>query len=459
MENVTKYLAASISAVGYDQLPGTTRYNAKMAVLDNIGAALGACSTDVGKIFLATRSIPAEGCCTVWGGTGRASMMEACFINASLCQVLDFDDTFELNSLAVSHPGPAVITAALAAGEVCSCSGRKLIRAVVLGYEVAIRVARAIEPRRDDFWGFANTQVMGAVTAAAAVFGLSATELTSALGVAAACAPVPNTNMMWRLEDRPMSWVKDGVGFAASTGLMSALMARNGMFACQNGLDKAAGYYLLCGSPAYKESEITKDFGKSYQLDLISFKPYPTCRFMQSSLDSLALLLSETGLEPADIESIKVYLTPYLAKIFAVYEPPSMTDAQFSLPYAAAMLLSGCVPSPQWYSKANLADTEIAGISRKVRLIPDEGVEQRRVEESVLSPRVRITTIGGQVYEKQEYCAKGHPQKKFKRHDFEHKFKNNTKAILDDKRIDQILHTIDHLETCTDISSLICLLK
>lgn len=459
MESMTKYLAVLISATGYDRFPETIRHNAKMAVIDNIGAAIGACSTDVGRIFLATRSMPTEGCCTIWGGAGRASMMEACFVNASLCQVLDFDDTFEINSLAVSHPGPAVVPAALAAGEVCGCSGSDLIRAVVLGYEVAIRVALAIEPRRDDFWGFANTQVMGAVTAAAAVFGLSAAELTSALGVAAACAPVPNTNMMWRLEDRPMSWIKDGVGFAASTGLMSALMARNGMFACQNSLDEDSGYYLLCGSAAYKGEEITKDFGKSYYLDLLSFKPYPTCRFMQSSLDSMVLLLAETDLRPADIESIKVYLTPYLAKIFAVYEPTSMTDAQFSLPYAAAMILSGLVPSPKWYSKENLADPKIAEISRKVELVPDEGVERKRVEESILSPRVRITTVDGRFYERQEYCAKGHPQKRFKRHDFEQKFRNNASAMIDDERIDQIFDTIGHLERCTDISELILLLK
>ena len=136
-----------------------------------------------------------------------------------------------------------------------------------------------------------------------------------------------------------------------------------------------------------------------------------------------------------------------------------MTDAQFSLPYAAAMILSGRVPSPQWYSKANLADPKIAGISRKVGLVPDEGVERQRVEESILSPRVRITTVDGRFYERQEYCAKGHPQKRFERHDFEQKFRNNASAMIDDERIDQIIDTIGHLETCKDISELIRLLK
>ena len=458
MESITRQLSAVFSATRFDQFPETTRYNAKMALMDNIGAALGACGTDVGRIFLDTCPIEPEGRCTIWGGGGKASMMEAGFVNGSLCQVLDFDDTFEINSLAVSHPGPAVVPAALAAGEVCRCSGRDLIRAIILGYEAAIRVARAIEPRRDDFWGFANTQVMGAATAAAAVFGLEQSGLVNAWGTAAACSPVANTNTMWGLEQRPMSWVKDGVGFAAATGLMAAQMAKGGMFACQNSLDAASGYYLLCGSAAYKGEEIRRSINGSYHLDQLSFKPYPTCRFMQSSLDSLSLLLSENGLDIADIESIDVFLPPYLAKVFAVYQPATMTDAQFSLPYAAAMILSKQVPSPRWYSPKNLADPEVVEISRKVRLVPDQEVERRRVQESVLSPRVRIAMLDGRIFEKQEYCAFGHPRKPFDRCDFENKFRNNAATVVDEKRIDRIVHTIDNLETCKDISELTLLL-
>ena len=459
MKSLTKKFASLIANTRYDQFSETTRHNAKMATLDNVGAALGACVTDVGKIFLPAHPEASGSGCTIWGYSKKVSMMEASFINASLCQVLDFDDTFEINSLAVSHPGPAVVPAAMAAAEISGSSGKNLIRAVIIGYEVAIRVAKAIEPRRDEFWGFANTQVLGAAAAAAAVFNLTATELTNALGIACACSPVPNTNMMWQLENRPMSWVKDGVGFAASTGLMSAVMARNGMSGCRNGLDKGGGYYLLCGSPDYKEEEILRDFGEVYQLDLLSFKPYPTCRFMQSSLDSLGLLLNGTALEAKEIERVEFYLPPYLAKIFAVYDPPSMTDAQFSLPYAAAMLLSGCVPSPQWYSQTNLSDPEIAGISRKVKLFPDEEIERRRAEESVLSPRVQIVTMDGQVREKQEYCAKGHPQKPFEKKDFEQKFRNNAKELITEKRICQIIETVGHIDTCPNVSELMELLQ
>ena len=457
--NRTRSLAETICAIGYEDLPETTVRQARMAVLDNLGNALGACDTPVGKIFLESCSAPVDGGCVVWGTPRRAAMMEAGFVNASLAQVLDFDDTVEIESLAVSHPGPAVVPAALAAGETVRCSGKALIRGVTLGYEVATRLARAIEPRRDDFWGFGNSQVMGAAAAAATIFDLSAPAMVNALGIAAACAPVPNTNRMWGLETRPMSWVKDGVGIAAATGLTSALLARNGLFGCQDALDGRSGYHLLCGSADYKGEEIVKGLGSDFSIDRLSFKPYPTCRFMQSSLDSIRLLVVENGLAAECIQSVEVHLPPYLAKVFAVYAPATMTDAQFSLPYAAAMVLTQIAPSPDWYRPENLSSRDILAVARKVRLIESAQVERRRAEENVLSPEVRIRTSDGAVYERQEYCAKGHPRKPFTRHDFEQKFLNNTTAVIGKARANQVMRAIDRLDGCSDISELTGLVR
>ena len=459
MGNVTKKLAELIIRTNYCDFPELTVNNAKYAILDNIGAILGACCTDVGKLFLKAQSKVGNGCCTVLGEGTKVSMMEACFINASLCQVLDFDDTFEINSLAVSHPGPAVVPAALSVGENSVCSGKDLIRSIILGYETSCRVAKAIEPRKDEFWGFANTQIIGAVTAASVLFGLNEKQLINALGIAVACAPVPNTNIMWSLETRPMSWIKDGVGFATSTGVMSALLAKNGIISSQNGLDKESGYYLLCGSKKYEEEEIVKNFGKQFQLDILSFKPYPTCRFMQSTLDSICLLLEENKISNMDIETIEVYLSPYLSKIFTVYEPDSMIDAQFSLPYAIAMILENQPPSPLWYTRENLSNPKIANSGKKVKLIPDAEIERMRVEESILSPKVIVITKNGMKYEKQEYCAKGHPKKRLTKNDFQEKFRSNVQPVMEEDRIEEIIEILDNLDECDNISKLIQLLR
>lgn len=459
MRRITEELAYYISGIKYTNFSDSVINIAKLAIMDTIGAGMAACCTDVGKLYLKTKTQTDNGCCSILGEGTKTSLMEACFINASLCQVLDFDDTYEINSYAISHPGPAVIPAALSVGEKVNCSGKELIKSIILGYEVVIRVAKAIEPRKDEFWGFANTQIMGATTAAGVLLGLNEKELVMAIGIAAACSPVANTNMMWSLEKRPISWVKDGVGFVASTGVMSALLAKNGFVGSRRGLDKEDKYYLLCGSENYNEREIVKNFGKKYEIENLSFKPYPTCRFMQSTLDAISYLLKERNIKTQNIKRIEIYLPPSLAKFFAEYEPGSMIDAQFSLPYAVAMIINKEIPSLLWYEKDKLSNQAIKNIAQKVSLIPDLEIERLRVEERTLSPRVKILMSDGAEYENDQKYAKGHPCKPFTPKDFKEKFKNNLSPIMKQNRIDEIIEATLKLNKFASISDFIKLLS
>lgn len=459
MRRITEKLAYYISRIKYSDFPNSAINIAKLAAMDTIGAGIAAGYTDVGKLYLKTKPQTDNGCCSILGEGKKTSLMEACFINASLCQILDFDDTYEINSFAVSHPGPAVIPAALSVGEKINCSGKELIKSIILGYEVVIRVAKAIEPRKDEFWGFANTQIMGAVTTAGILLGLNEKELVMAIGIAAACSPVANTNMMWSLEKRPISWVKDGVGFVVSTGVMSALLAKNGFIGSRRGLDKEDKYYLLCGSENYNEREIVKNFGEKYEIENLSFKPYPTCRFMQSTLDAISYLLIERNIKTQNIKRIEIYLPPSLARFFAEYEPGSMIDAQFSLPYAVAMIINKEIPSLLWYEKNKLSNQTIKNIAQKVSLIPDLEIERLRAEKNILSPRVKILMSDGAEYENNQKYAKGHPCKPFSLEDFKEKFRNNLSPIRKQNRIDEIMEAVLKLDEFTSISDFIKLLS
>ncbi len=452
--SVTRTFIEKINNIKYEDFSDSNIKTAKLAIMDNVGNALGALSTGVGSIFVSLAHESDNGCCSVWGTGKKTSLMEASLVNASLAQVLDCDDTYEINSLAVSHPGPAVVAAALTVAEQESSSGRDVIRAVILGYEAAVRVAKAIEPRRDEFWGFANTQIIGAVTATAILLGLNDEEMINAFGTAVSCSPVPNTNMMWSLTERPISWIKDGVGFAVSTGVMSACMAKKGFHSTQKALDKETGYYLLCGSEDYNEEEIIKGLGENFAINKMSFKPYPTCRFMQSSLDSLELLLRENAIRNEDVEKIEVYLTPSLKKFFSVYKPYSMIDAQFSLPYAAAMVLKRVPPSSLWYKEEYLNNDAILETAQKIRLIADAEIEKLRTEKSILSPKVKIYMKNGSVYEKQEYCAKGHPDKPLTEKEFQEKFFNMLPDIKTDRE-SRLVKSFMELEDYRSINGLI----
>jgi 2-methylcitrate dehydratase PrpD len=457
MPNATEKLVEFFLNTDYGNIPEPVVRIAKYAIMDVLGQACAAVTTGAGRMLLHCIPDTREAPCSVIGTGRRASLMEACWLNASLAQVLDYDDTYEIASLGVSHPGPAVVPAALAVCESEHCGGKELVRAVVLGYEAACRTADAIEPREYEFWGFANTQIMGAVTAASILLGLDSGRFVNAIGIAASSSPVPNTHLMWSLTKRPMSWVKDAVGCAASSGVISALMAGQGFCGTRNGLDEVDGYYLLCGSRSYNEYKLTEALGKRYRLSDLSFKPYPTCRFMQSTLDSVSLIVQEHDLDEKDIESVEVFVTPFLAEAFSVYEPASMIDAQFSMPYAIAGIIRRIVPSPAWYNEERMSDPVTRAAMKKVKLVPDEKIERLRAERSILSPKVRIRTKGGGVYERQEYCAKGHPDKPFSREDFTTKFTRCLESAGRGLYADRAIETIEHLEQCEDIGGLLAL--
>jgi len=425
--------------------------------MDIIGQACAATGTAAGRMLLGCIPDTGKAPCSIFGTGRRASLMEACWLNASLAQVLDYDDTYEIASLGVSHPGPAVVPSALAVCESEGCDGKALIRAVVLGYEAACRTADAIEPREYEFWGFANTQIMGAVTASSILLGVDVDRFVNAIGIAASSSPVPNTNMMWSLTKRPMSWVKDAVGCAASSGVMSALMASRGFIGTRNGLDEQDGYYLLCGSRAYDEKKLVEALGKRYRLSNLSFKPYPTCRFMQSTLDSVSILMEKHGLGEEQIEEVVVFVTPFLAEAFSVYEPASMIDAQFSMPYAISRIICRDDPSPAWYGEGCMNDPQTRAAMKKVRLVPDEEVERKRAEQSILSPKVRIRTKNGDEFERQEYCAKGHPDKPFAPEDFTGKFTRCLEAVEMGDRAGRAITMIENLEEYGDIRELLAL--
>jgi 2-methylcitrate dehydratase PrpD len=136
-----------------------------------------------------------------------------------------------------------------------------------------------------------------------------------------------------------------------------------------------------------------------------------------------------------------------------------MIDAQFSLPYAVAMIINKEIPSLLWYEKNKLSNLAIKNIAQKVSLMPDLEIERLRVEKNILSPRVKILMSDGGEYENNQKYAKGHPCKPFSLEDFKEKFKNNLSPIMKQNRIGEIIEATLKLDEFTSISDFIKLLS
>ena len=103
MGRITREVSENLCATRYEDLPGPTCERAKLALLDNIGNMIGAYGTEIGQAYLLACRTYADGAATVCGSGGKSSVMEAGFANGTLCQLLDYDDTYEIGSFAVHH--------------------------------------------------------------------------------------------------------------------------------------------------------------------------------------------------------------------------------------------------------------------------------------------------------------------------------------------------------------------
>ena len=219
----TQALARRVAALAFDDLPRHVVEHAKACLLDWIGSAVcGSASPTAAITLRAVRRISGQGAATLVGRTPGASAFAAALYNGAVAAVDEIDDVHQDASL---HPGIVVVPAALAAAEECHASGRRLLTALVAGYDVATRVARAAGLSHYAHWHTTGTcGTFGAAAAAGSVLGLGPSAMTMALGLAGTQAAG-----LWESLNGEATMAKHlHGGKAASSGVLAAFLARDG---------------------------------------------------------------------------------------------------------------------------------------------------------------------------------------------------------------------------------------
>ena len=417
----TEAAAVFISDTRLTDLPPEVVHQVQRALLDALGCALGGRDTPIGQTARQMlRQQQALGMGTALIGTQlRAPASLAAMANAFSLNALDFDDTYEVGSNPVSHPGSSTVPAALAIAELRGASGADLLPALAVGWELAIRVAEAVQPsqaRREQVWGVGTHQVFGAVGAAARLAGLRDERLISALGLAGISTPIASA---WTAS----GWVKDAVAWPAATGVTAALLAKAGYHGPLHILDGQRSYYASAGSDLYRPERITDDLGTGWRLLRLSFKPYPACRWIHCALDLAAELIRRHRVEVDDVKCIEVSGFWELERLFHRPEPADMVDAQFSLPYTMAQILLGRPPGAEWFREEQLADPLVRALARRVVIRTDPEAERlRQTEPDRLLTTVSLETRDGQRWQASGEGPRGGPHRPLSDDDIEAKF-------------------------------------
>jgi len=429
---ITKNLADFIIQTEYRKIPENVIEKAKLCFMDFLAVTLRGSRSKSG---MAVNNILKEGNESTIIGFKKASTLDASIANGIIAHSLDLDDGHRIAHI---HPGACVIPSALSLSEVYKKSGKKFISSMVVGYEIAISLGIMVNPqhRNRGFHSTGTCGTFGAVSAASKALNLEKENLINAFGLA-------GTQACGLLEsDHAGTMAKHlHAGKAAQSGVMSALLAKNGFTGASTIIDGKEGFLsaMVDHDFAYKEKYKKINVGEFHIKD-VYFKKYPVCRHLHSAIDAALDIINEDidinmDIKYDDIQKIivKTYKT---AALHDNYNPVTDEAIRQSLPVSIAIaILNGTLD----LNKIKITE-EVNEIANKVVIKCDDNLDD--LYPNKRPSEVTISTKNGS-YKKKVCLPKGEPENPFKKEEIIDKFINLNPNV----EVNVVIHIIDDLES------------
>lgn len=333
-----------------DCFPQSAVLEAKRSVLDVIGCMLAGINTPLGEgVRKLARRFKDENGARVLGAAFSVTPFVAAMCNSYMANAHDADDGHRRSRL---HAGGIIIPAALVAAQENNSTGREFLEAIVVGFELGYR-AGMVTTGWETYQGSAMGSTFGVAAAAGRLMGLSPDEIINAMGIAEIQAP--NCMLMGWVQARNVPMIKEGMGWSAASGLMSAYMAQSGITGT-----------LAIFDDADDISEIDS-LGKAFEIEHHYFKPHPGCRWAHVPLQALQALMDDHDIAARDIREITVKANSHAAYLDNPC-PATMENAQYSIPFVIAATLVDGTCGPEQMRQNKLSDPAIQAMAKMVHV-------------------------------------------------------------------------------------------
>ena len=295
--------------------PATARARAATAVLDTIGVSLAGANEPAARIVRATIAADGAGASAVIGARDGASAPNAALANGTSAHALDYDD---MCFVSLAHPSAPLVAGTLAAAELVGANGQAVLDAYVVGFEIEARLGVAMNPRHYER-GWHCTSTLGTVgTAAAAgrVLGLDSSRMAHAVAIAASAASGLKENFGTMV--KPLH-----AGLAARSGLLAALLAKQGMTASEAAIDGPQGFLAAMDSRLPSIDGQVGDLGSRWEIvdTGITVKLYPSCAGTHPPLDALLALRRREGVAADAVDRIEVFVDSITPTVLDLQPP------------------------------------------------------------------------------------------------------------------------------------------
>ncbi len=439
----TRRLGLYMAKATQRRLPPAVVEKAKHHILDTLAAMVSGSRLSAGERAIAyvtrLRGLPEAGVV----GTGlMLPAVDAAFANGMFAHADETDDSHRSSH---THPGCAIVPAALAAAEKAHATGTAFLRSVVLGYDVCCRLTKALDVTpflysNRSIHSFGG--VFGAGAAAGALFGLDAKQMRHLLSYVAQCAGGCD-GYFYESQHIQKAFVYSGR--TAHDGVKAASLVADGFPGVDDIFSGDRNFLNAYAINARREA-LSEDLGRRYEILGAYLKKWSVGSPIQAVLDGLDALITKYGVRGEDAAEIVLHMTPRDTKTVDDRPIPDV-NVQHQV---ALMLTDGGSTFATIHHAARMKDPAVLAVRRRVRLKPTPALNHAYLRRAV----VEITTRDGRRLRKRIDRVRGSTANPMTRPEVIAKAHDLMDGILGRRRATRLIDTVFAIEDLRDVARL-----
>lgn len=419
---LTMRFAELTANLKYEDLPKEVVQKAKLILRDGIGnqIAASAIGEPAARMVELVREWGGAPQATVIGFGFKAPLPQAAMCNAMMGHGVELDDA---HGSGLIKAGSVLVPTINAIAEYKGASGKEVITALVAGYEIAVRVAKAINPghRSRGYHTTGTVSCLGAAAAGARLLGCNAEQIAWAIGLAG----MQSAGIQSYLDD-PCIAKPFSPGKSAFNGTIAAVMASRGFSGPKKVLESKEGFFNAF-TDAVRISDLLDGLGKEFAIMEVGFKPHAACRYAHGPIDLAQDLYWKSGVRVGNVEKITVHMSAMAIRQASKPKVTNLNAAMGSTQFGVALALEtgGNGLRDYWTGYENKTIHDVA--SHKVNLVAEDefGLTGRQAI-------VKIDTKDGRSLSLRSEEPRGEPTNPLTESELERKFTGLASMVMKD---------------------------
>jgi len=449
MPTIVEQLSSYAAALRYEDLPREVVHQAKRLIIDTLGCALGGYAGEPSRIAreiagMVTSDSPA----TVIGSGQHTSAELATFANGVMIRFLDFNDGYTSTGES-GHPSDS-IAVVLTVAEIMRCSGREVIVATVLAYEVFCRICDQADLKP---LGFDHVTVggMASTAAAARLLRLPERQIAEAFNLGIA----PNIALYQTRIGNVSMWKGCAYANASRNAVFAALLAARGMTGPAPIFEGVGGYFKAVTHAPFTLAALG---GREHPFKIMecSIKRYPLGQYSQTVVQ--AALEARANIKSADeIAEVRIGTVSAAVRLMAgdpeKWAPATRETADHSMPYTVAVALIYGAVEERHFDDQYLRDPKILALAQRVKVEASEEADRHMPE--AMRCDLKLVTKSGATHSAVVDYHKGHYKNPMSDAEVEAKFCGLALHVLEPAQTDRLLEALWNIETMADAGEIV----